>query len=541
MPISIRLFALAIIVFLLQLFPYTGVFLMMVAAPFWSVVLINGGFVAMAYDAWSGRAPVIFFLGPFIWFGGYGLFALKTNLDIEEAPPAIRIGGAPLLVTGNYAQETIADLLKNYGLSAAYTKEPRAQSLHTVYRLTDGPSCNKIKNQPGLSKERQYSPTACVFGAPAEPPQNIVQLDAEQNKTRPFSAEKYHRVYEITGTGEPIRITSSGRERYPWFPIPVMGCTLISSGPSWECVADFMRDGFGRNENIRSMSSRLGAALGLREIKAVGAAFDPEFYSPPPPTPEAAKKLAEQKAAQDLRSRNPTVLQQPAALAREADPIIALAKERIGQMTSERNEGAVIPTQMIARMDDAGFRRAAGEIVPLLLENRHTTAKSAHEDFWLRLADLGPEALPLFERVTFNGEGGFLFGTSRRYQLAPLRGLCRMGPAAAPLADDIAAVLEYGANYWSTQDRAAITALVRMGRTDLVWASFREQDYAAIKPPPVNIGPEECRRDWQAENREKTRIKQERDARAAERALATPNCPPGAKSCVSTAIERPKP
>ena len=50
-PWSLWFFAITLIVYLLQRFPLTGVFLMVVGAAFWSVVLINLGVVGIGFEA----------------------------------------------------------------------------------------------------------------------------------------------------------------------------------------------------------------------------------------------------------------------------------------------------------------------------------------------------------------------------------------------------------------------------------------------------------------------------------------------------------
>ena len=63
-PVSFWLFGWTGLVFVLQLIPFTGIFLMFLLAPFWSVVTLNLGFVALAYEAATGRVPRVWLLAP---------------------------------------------------------------------------------------------------------------------------------------------------------------------------------------------------------------------------------------------------------------------------------------------------------------------------------------------------------------------------------------------------------------------------------------------------------------------------------------------
>ena len=52
-----------------------------------------------------------------------------------------------------------------------------------------------------------------------------------------------------------------------WFPMPVMGCALISSSPKWECIVQFWRTpvGFGGTGPFGLTSSEtIATALGLK-------------------------------------------------------------------------------------------------------------------------------------------------------------------------------------------------------------------------------------------------------------------------------------
>ena len=64
-------FLLTVIIFALQLFPVTGIYMMFLAAPFWTMILINLGFGLMARDAWRDPAQRWLMILPLIWFGGY--------------------------------------------------------------------------------------------------------------------------------------------------------------------------------------------------------------------------------------------------------------------------------------------------------------------------------------------------------------------------------------------------------------------------------------------------------------------------------------
>src|SRR4051794_36991553 len=79
MPLSLAFFVLTAIVYLLQLFPYTGVFLMILAAPLWSVVTINAGFAFLTVETIGGRVSRLWLAAPILWFGGYFVAAALNH------------------------------------------------------------------------------------------------------------------------------------------------------------------------------------------------------------------------------------------------------------------------------------------------------------------------------------------------------------------------------------------------------------------------------------------------------------------------------
>ena len=54
----------------LQLFPQTGIFLMLFGAAAWTVYLVNAALLLIAFDVWRGRAPRWLLAVPILVYGG---------------------------------------------------------------------------------------------------------------------------------------------------------------------------------------------------------------------------------------------------------------------------------------------------------------------------------------------------------------------------------------------------------------------------------------------------------------------------------------
>jgi hypothetical protein len=115
---------------------------------------------------------------------------------------------------------------------------------------------------------------------------------------------------------------------------------------------------------------------------------------------------------------------------------------------------------------------------------RHFASASLSERLIYRLADLGPTALPLLERI-YQDNGAI-------DRLASIVALCRLGAPAADLTAKISArVFNDENNPYSFQMREAmILALLRQGRSDLADAGrqqHEQQAAAALRDRRVTI------------------------------------------------------
>jgi hypothetical protein len=84
-PWSLWFFVATAVVYLLQRFPPTGIFLMLFLAMFWSVILVNAGFIGIGIEALTGRVSLAWLLLPLLYFGGYYAFYAKDQAALAAA------------------------------------------------------------------------------------------------------------------------------------------------------------------------------------------------------------------------------------------------------------------------------------------------------------------------------------------------------------------------------------------------------------------------------------------------------------------------
>ena len=87
---SLWALAAAIVLFLLQLLPIPGVFLMMFGAGLITVLLIHVALISLFVEAAIGRLPRILMVVPVLVYGGYYVAYWQEGREIAERAAALR-------------------------------------------------------------------------------------------------------------------------------------------------------------------------------------------------------------------------------------------------------------------------------------------------------------------------------------------------------------------------------------------------------------------------------------------------------------------
>lgn len=303
-PVSIILFVITLLLLVLQLIPVVGVFLMIMAVPSWSILLVNGGFIGIAIEALVRRSSIhpAWLIAPILWFGGYGTYYLvqEVHLFLQRASVAehnegVEISFDPevhsLVVDGL----DIQPLYAGYGLAAVYLQNDNyAGFSHMSYRLAPRQLCQDIMDNSALygsvgvsvfglrraveafdpNNAYEYETRPCELRMPEDPPPGTA-VAVDYHFERDATVEEYAGVsataismpngssYTLRG-GRASRLAS-------WFPRLVIGCGLNSSNPSWDCFGGFLRtsrDGELATVNDEPVSETqlLAAVLGLHPL-----------------------------------------------------------------------------------------------------------------------------------------------------------------------------------------------------------------------------------------------------------------------------------
>lgn len=514
-PFSLIFFALTAALFVLQMIPLIGIFLMFLLAMFWSVLLINAGMIGIAVEAAIRRVSRWWLVVPLVFYGGYWAMAAQDHMTIRRLGAAYDAANAKVMTGFDPIRQALAFdgddgngngawLTQNYGLPVAYSVNGNFQEGFLSHRMMGKEICAKVREIPALRaafvnvfgfhdgdaiRNRKMESRFCTLSMPERPALPLVRVSSTEKKGHENSLQITRVTTTITmPNGRQFRLLGGHAAPLGWIPMPVMGCGLNSGAPSWDCDAGFARKGFTPIVSGETRYSRdsvvLARALGLKRVSITerrGA--DPALV---------LEKMAKVEQA--------TLERQLAAInAMIADPL-AKADWQVGvvsnhpEVLESRADAIMIGFERAAAIEgyDRGRARESGRILGGLLAllpkarlvgfgpRILAVYGQADDEHWLwdtepllrRLGDLGPGALPylLNRRASASSVNN-----------AGIEGLCRIGTAA--------------------RERAEPALLDRWRRTDRFDRDERTALYVAMRrigiiPPPL---PTDGKRDQFAE------------------------------------------
>jgi hypothetical protein len=291
-PWSLWFFVATAVVYLLQRFPPTGIFLMLFLAMFWSVILVNAGFIGIGIEALTGRVSLAWLLLPLLYFGGYYAFYAKDQAALAAARAHYaKFNSGKSLPFDPARQDVIfekgkgdfhptpQDFVRRFGLKRAFD----ANGL--VHFIGDKDACalvrgNDVYRSAGIYsfgfqtegdlRHRQFVKGYCLIYAPGTPDRAAVRVVSDDASTSswglPVRKQELHVRDEASG--RETEIWAARASPLPAFPMPVMGCGLNSGNPSWDCFTGFYRRSFvpimPRDKRFGGSVDVLASALGLR-------------------------------------------------------------------------------------------------------------------------------------------------------------------------------------------------------------------------------------------------------------------------------------
>ena len=274
-PSSFVFFAITAFLFLLQLIPYTGIFLMFLAAAFWSVPLINAGMVGTAIEAMISRRVSRWWLVlPVTFYGVYIVLAVEQHAKLQDltasndvANASVSIGFDPLgqaLVVEGEGIHT--KLVQNYELPVTYVENSHFPEGYQSYRMVDMAICQKVRTSKPAFASSIYAPVIqdgdglgkwekrfCGLSMPEAPQLPVVRVSQKTTNTTEGLLAVSRTVTTATmPDSSQFRLVGGFASPLSWLPQPIMGCFLNDAKASWDCDAGF----HAREKNAYSLGQR---------------------------------------------------------------------------------------------------------------------------------------------------------------------------------------------------------------------------------------------------------------------------------------------
>ena len=240
--------AVAALIFLAQLFPRTGVFLMIVGGGLWIAVLLNIMLIHLVFETATRAISLKWLLLPGILYGAWGVFAIAQSVEASrvigqlEAENRVTVAvprDTPLIFEN---EDELAVAAKKFIIgSNVYAGDFRL----VVEKAEDRRGgCRKdlIDRQKGERFLGSFNAipgfdekAGCVYAKAASRPMHGLYFRRQVPNARMQTAYSLELIGE-DGKAEPAGHFTYGLVR--WFsakPLFYLGCTLISSSASWKC------------------------------------------------------------------------------------------------------------------------------------------------------------------------------------------------------------------------------------------------------------------------------------------------------------------
>ena len=514
---------------LLQWFPVTGVFLMMLGAPLWSVVLVNLVLVLFAVDAWRGAmprwlvaVPAAIYLANFAASAASYLEYRSLVDDVARQNAAQRLPFDPtreaLVITGGSGE----DLVLDYRIPVVFTPNPNAAPASNLsLRAAPKSVCDEIgaailgpvQAMPAVSGGRVYD-NLCLLRMFEDPALPVVSLSAsKQTGVAQLLTYEMTTVRAVGPDGQAASRQVGVAGVLSPIPQPVIGCVLNDAQNRWQCVADLvrLRVGIGGQPGAKAEPPTAGviaALLALQprsltvthkggffpfaKVRADPSEFDAASQAQ---VTALADQLLQAQTAADIRQLPDYLAGGPTedngfatTLARHADQVASFADRMSAAyeqaVDSDQSNRVYTLGTILAALPEDDFARVGPRL--LQVAGGQGERRPVPETLIARFGDLAPASTPYLRRLLAGRDGMAIDGA--------ILALCRAGANAQADGPAIVAALRLNSGVQSRE--AAFVALRRMGRFDLaqtIEGPRRAFDHAYFEGDAAQITPDSPR------------------------------------------------
>jgi hypothetical protein len=264
-PKSLWFFGAFALLFLVQLIPLVGLFLLLLMSWAWSIFFINAGFIGVAIEALTRRVHWAWLSLPLVWFGGYGVLMLSEHRVIANLEAAVVRSNKPTrlpmpsdttLILTNSHNIDVWQLMHEHNLDVVFAASDKGQSARE-YRFSPVKSCETVDENPQFEdlqiavvskrydwRDRPLAKPFCVLSFPSTAPARGLYADVSSTERLKLRGIPYTITrLQVRLKGRIVHFTSASAQPLKWFPLPFIYCgdMLTGGGGKWVCGAQFLR------------------------------------------------------------------------------------------------------------------------------------------------------------------------------------------------------------------------------------------------------------------------------------------------------------
>ncbi len=294
-PVSAILFAASVVWFLLQAIPGFGFILMLIAAPMWSIILINGAIIGAGIEALIGRIHLVWLAVPVAWFTGYGVYMSAEHKELAAFKEEARVANAQVRIP--FSPKTHALLVEKgdvrligvYDIPVVYSYRIFNNRTGTVStRIGSRRKCDSIRQNKtydkanintwgfhddvGIGKSKVFVKDFCLVNIPEKISGKVFKItSSEQEIERGSLPVRFVTTTIKTPEGAEHALKQGWTSPLKWFPQPMLGC-FHDINAKTDCGFWFRRASWvplvdGELSKFDGQEAALAAALGLSRVR----------------------------------------------------------------------------------------------------------------------------------------------------------------------------------------------------------------------------------------------------------------------------------
>lgn len=248
-------FSIAAVLFLLQVLPMPGIYLMMFGAVFWTGLLLTAGLIAMGVEAYLRRIPRFLILVPIAIFGGYYGVAIWQRVEVFLVERQLQAENPSNVVLFDPAIHDLivddaASFVRSSAIAAAFARAAtsKPEGFVKTHAVESG-GCAALKDaiagQPGRRVQVSQNISRhwgeelpCFVAMPARPDGQVIEIIDRPAAPVTWPGGIGISEHKLSLNAKPIATYRTARTSLlSLFPKAYVGCALISSKPAWECGA----------------------------------------------------------------------------------------------------------------------------------------------------------------------------------------------------------------------------------------------------------------------------------------------------------------